>query len=105
MQVFAGGGGLVFRASLQWWREVVVELLLYGLKESAHGGGESILQLVQGVGVCGVDAVESRVNEETEPVVQACYSLLDCGVDQLSDLVAFTCLEVSGECFLQQGEG
>ena len=28
-----------------------------------------------------VDVVHSRANEETEPVLQTCYSLLYCAVD------------------------
>ena len=85
-----------------WWREVVVELLLYGVEEALHGSCEVNLQLVQGLAVY---AVRSGGDEASEPVLQACYSLLDCGVDQLSDFMAFTCLEVSGEGLVQQGEG
>ena len=80
-------------------------MLLYGFEELPHGGGESGLQLVQCRAVCCIDAVESVLEEETEPVLQACYSLLHCAVDQLSDLVALTGLQVSGEGWLHQGEG
>ena len=104
MQGFAGCGRAVFRESW-WWREVVVQLSLHGCKELLHGSGQSILQLVKCSTVGCIEVVESRVHVETEPVLQACYSLLDCSVDQLLDLVAFACLQVSGECFLQQGEG
>ena len=58
---------------------MVVELLLYGLYEFLHGRDEFVLQVVQ--------------------------CLVVCSIDYISDLMAFTCLLMCGECSLWPGEG